>query len=219
MDKLIITVAGDSRTSYPQNHLCPTQEDIPGVRAAVHRRRQGGRRDRAHPRAAHARGIDPGRRQAGLAHPSRRLEAAARRDHEQGRSDHAVRRRLRAHRGEDQADEARPRHDGGRLQRARRIFPARPAVSAQAHDGDPSGRGADRLRQGRRGAQGQARMRVLPDRRVLASRIRAQAGLPEGRPTSRCSSAGPAAPGRRRPSARCSSSSTTCRRTASGTSA
>ena len=31
MDKLIITVAGDSRTSYPHNHLCPTQEDIPGV--------------------------------------------------------------------------------------------------------------------------------------------------------------------------------------------
>jgi 3-keto-5-aminohexanoate cleavage enzyme len=33
MDKLIITVAGDSRTSYPQNHLCPPQEDIPGVAA------------------------------------------------------------------------------------------------------------------------------------------------------------------------------------------
>ena len=31
MEKLIITVAGDSRTSYPHNHLCPTQEDIPGV--------------------------------------------------------------------------------------------------------------------------------------------------------------------------------------------
>src|SRR5262245_47780914 len=28
MDKLIITVAGDSRTSYPHNHLCPPQEDI-----------------------------------------------------------------------------------------------------------------------------------------------------------------------------------------------
>src|SRR5215470_14796364 len=33
MDKLIITVAGDSRTSYPQNHLCPPQEDIAGVAA------------------------------------------------------------------------------------------------------------------------------------------------------------------------------------------
>ena len=31
MEKLIITVAGDSRTSYPHNHLCPPQEDIPGV--------------------------------------------------------------------------------------------------------------------------------------------------------------------------------------------
>lgn len=31
MDKLIITVACDSRTSYPQNHLCPPQEDIAGV--------------------------------------------------------------------------------------------------------------------------------------------------------------------------------------------
>jgi 3-keto-5-aminohexanoate cleavage enzyme len=31
MEKLIITVACDSRTSYPHNHLCPTQEDIPGV--------------------------------------------------------------------------------------------------------------------------------------------------------------------------------------------
>src|SRR5215475_12110798 len=31
MDKLIITVACDSRTSYPHNHLCPPQEDIPGV--------------------------------------------------------------------------------------------------------------------------------------------------------------------------------------------
>lgn len=31
MDKLIITVAGDSRTSYPHNPLCPPQEDIAGV--------------------------------------------------------------------------------------------------------------------------------------------------------------------------------------------
>ena len=31
MEKLIITVACDSRTSYPHNHLCPSQEDIPGV--------------------------------------------------------------------------------------------------------------------------------------------------------------------------------------------
>ena len=27
MEKLIITVACDSRTSYPHNHLCPPQED------------------------------------------------------------------------------------------------------------------------------------------------------------------------------------------------
>jgi 3-keto-5-aminohexanoate cleavage enzyme len=31
MEKLIITVACDSRTSYPINHLCPPQEDIDGV--------------------------------------------------------------------------------------------------------------------------------------------------------------------------------------------
>src|SRR5262249_13156275 len=31
MEKLIITVACDSRTSYPHNPLCPVQEDIPGV--------------------------------------------------------------------------------------------------------------------------------------------------------------------------------------------
>jgi 3-keto-5-aminohexanoate cleavage enzyme len=31
MDKLIITVACDSRTSYPINHYCPPQEDIAGV--------------------------------------------------------------------------------------------------------------------------------------------------------------------------------------------
>src|SRR4029453_3416870 len=31
MEKLIITVAGDSRTSYPHNNLCPPQEDIAGV--------------------------------------------------------------------------------------------------------------------------------------------------------------------------------------------
>jgi len=31
MDKLIITVACDSRTSYPINHLCPPQEDIAAV--------------------------------------------------------------------------------------------------------------------------------------------------------------------------------------------
>jgi len=31
MEKLIITIACDSRTSYPINHLCPPQEDIPGV--------------------------------------------------------------------------------------------------------------------------------------------------------------------------------------------
>ena len=28
MEKLIITVAADSRTSYPHNNLCPPQEDI-----------------------------------------------------------------------------------------------------------------------------------------------------------------------------------------------
>jgi 3-keto-5-aminohexanoate cleavage enzyme len=31
MEKLIITVACDSRTSYPGNHLCPPQEDIDAV--------------------------------------------------------------------------------------------------------------------------------------------------------------------------------------------
>ena len=31
MEKLIITVACDSRTSYPINHYCPPQEDIDGV--------------------------------------------------------------------------------------------------------------------------------------------------------------------------------------------
>src|ERR1700750_473359 len=31
MEKLIITVAGDSRTSYPHNNFCPPQEDIAGV--------------------------------------------------------------------------------------------------------------------------------------------------------------------------------------------
>ena len=31
MDKLIITVAGDSRTSYPNNPFCPPQEDIEAV--------------------------------------------------------------------------------------------------------------------------------------------------------------------------------------------
>ena len=31
MEKLIITVACDSRTSYPHNPLCPPQEDVPGV--------------------------------------------------------------------------------------------------------------------------------------------------------------------------------------------
>ena len=31
MEKLIITVACDSRTSYPINHHCPPQEDIDGV--------------------------------------------------------------------------------------------------------------------------------------------------------------------------------------------
>ena len=31
MEKLIITVACDSRTSYPINYLCPPQEDIEGV--------------------------------------------------------------------------------------------------------------------------------------------------------------------------------------------
>ena len=179
MEKLIITVAGNSRTSYPHNNFCPTQEDIPGVHAAVRRCGEGRRRDRAHPRTAHAGRIDPGRRQDGLEDPSRRLEEAARHDHEQGRSDHAVRRGVGAHRGEDRADEARPRHDGGRLQRPRRIFPAGADLAAEADDGDPSGRGADRLCQGRRGAQGQARMRVLPDRRVLASRFRAQGRLPE----------------------------------------
>lgn len=31
LDKLIITIAGDSRTSYPHNNLCPPQQDIPAV--------------------------------------------------------------------------------------------------------------------------------------------------------------------------------------------
>ena len=111
-------------------HLLPAQQPLPaagghpGVRAAIRRRGEGRRRDRAHPRPPHAGRNDPGRRQDGVEHPSRRLEEAAPHDHEQGRSDHAVRRGLGAHRGEDRADEARPRHDGGRVQRPRRILPA-----------------------------------------------------------------------------------------------
>jgi hypothetical protein len=31
MEKLIVTVACDSRASYPINHLCPPPEDIAGV--------------------------------------------------------------------------------------------------------------------------------------------------------------------------------------------
>ena len=67
MEKLIITVAGDSRTSYPHNNLCPPQEDIAGCAQQYVDAVQGRRRDRAHPRPPHAGRIDPGRRQDGVA--------------------------------------------------------------------------------------------------------------------------------------------------------
>ena len=218
MEKLIITVAGDSRTSYPaQQPIARTQEDIARLRAAIRRCRQG----RA-PRSAHIHGRRTleesiaGRRQDGvdvsIMPTGRRCTDMIT---EQGRSRScstawpppASRRRSKLMKlGPDMMAVAFNAHD--------EYFQPVPSLAAQANDGDPSGRGTDRLCQGRRGAQGQARMRVLPDRRVLASRFRAQGRLPEeARPTSRCSSAGRAAPGCRRPSAPCSSSSTTCRPT------
>ena len=91
MEKLIITVACDSRTSYPHNHLCPPQEDIPGVaQQYIDAVNAGAAIAHIHGRRT-LEEIDPGRRPPGVAHPSRRLEAPAGRDHEQGRPDHAVR--------------------------------------------------------------------------------------------------------------------------------
>ena len=54
MEKLIITVACDSRTSYPINHLCPPQEDIEGVARQYIDGIKRRRRHRAHPRHSHA---------------------------------------------------------------------------------------------------------------------------------------------------------------------
>ena len=44
MDKLIITAACDSRTSYPHNPLCPPQEDVAGVTNRFMCREVGARR-------------------------------------------------------------------------------------------------------------------------------------------------------------------------------
>ena len=181
MEKLIITVACDSRTSYPINHYCPPQEDIDGV---AQQYLDGIKAGAA---IAHIHGIRTLEEtmqadgKPGVAHESGGLEATQRSD-PVAEADPVMQFGVASarHRGEGQAHGAPPGHDGGRVQRPRRIFQSRSAIPAQAHDGDPSGRGIARLCQGRRRAQSEARSRMLPHRRVLESRIRPQARLSEG---------------------------------------
>ena len=117
MEKLIITVACDSRTSYPINHYCPPQEDIDGVAQQYIDGIKAGAA------IAHIHGIRTleesmqadGKQVSRIDHDGwKRLQEAILR---QDRSGDAVRRRQRAARGEGQADDAPPRHDGGRVQR------------------------------------------------------------------------------------------------------
>ena len=64
MEKLIITVAGDSRTSYPAQQPVPAAGGHRRLRAAIRRCGEGRRRHLAHPRTADAGRNDPVRRPA-----------------------------------------------------------------------------------------------------------------------------------------------------------
>ena len=124
MEKLIITVAGDSRTSYPHNNLCPTQEDIAAcTQQYVDAVKAGAAISHIHGRRTLEESIQADGKMVSRIHHAdwKKLHHMIT---DKVDTDHAVRRGVGAHRGEDRADEARPRHDGGRLQRPRRIFPA-----------------------------------------------------------------------------------------------
>jgi 3-keto-5-aminohexanoate cleavage enzyme len=114
MEKLIITVACDSRTSYPINHYCPPQEDIEGVAQQ------------------YLDGIKAGAAIAHI-HGIRTLEETMQADGRQvSRMNQEGWKRL-----------------NDAIMSKRRVLQSRPAVSAQAHDGDPSGGGTPQLRKGR----------------------------------------------------------------------
>ncbi len=124
MEKLIITVAGDSRTSYPHNNLCPPQEDIAAcAQQYVDAAKAGAAISHIHGRRTLEESIQADGKMVSRIHHAdwRTLHHMIT---DKVDTDHAVRRGVGAHRGEDRADEARPRHDGGRVQRPRRIFPA-----------------------------------------------------------------------------------------------
>ena len=179
-----------------------------------HQRR---RRDRAHPRHSHARRDDAGRRPPGLAHESGRLEAAKRCDPVQqqpvmqfGVASARIEEKVKLMGlGPDMMAVAFNAHDEyfnpDPQFPPKRMMAIHPVEELLAY-----AKAAER-------AQGEARSRMLPHRRVLEPRIHPQAGLPRRTPTRRCSSAGRAALGRRRPRRHSSTWSTTCRRTAFGT--
>ena len=81
MEKLIITVAGDSRTSYPHNNLCPPQEDIAAcAQQYVDAVKAGAAIAHIHGRRTLEETIQSDGKH-GVAHPSRRLADAAPHDH------------------------------------------------------------------------------------------------------------------------------------------
>ncbi len=179
MDNLIITVACNSRTSYPINHYCPPQEDIAGVAQQY---------------------IDGIKAGAAIAHIHgiRTLEESLQADGKQvSRIDHDGWKRLQ----EAILAKTDPVMQFGvasaRLEEKVKLMTLHPdmmAVAFNAHDEyfnpDPQfppkrmmaihpveellgyAKAAEQ-------SQGQARSRMFPYRRVLASRIRAQAGLSE----------------------------------------
>ena len=179
MEKLIITVAGDSRTSYPHNNLCPPQEDIAAcAQQYVDAAKAGAAISHIHGRRTLEETI-----QADGKMVSRIHHADWKKLHhmitdkvdtimQYGVASARIEEKIELMKlGPDMMAVAFNAHD--------EYFQPVPTLAAEAHDGDPPGRGADRLCQGRRGAQRQAGMRMLPDRRVLASRFRPQGRLPE----------------------------------------
>ncbi len=193
MEKLIITVACDSRTSYPHNHLCPSQEDIPGVAQQY---------------------IDAVNAGAAIAHihGRRTLEETIQADGRQvSRIHHDDWKRLQ----DAIMNKVDPIMQFGvasaRIEEKIKLMELGPdmmAVCFNAHDEyfqpEPS-------------LPPKRMMAIHPVEELMAYAKAAEEHTSGRTPTPRYSSAGPAAPGRRRPRALCSSWSIIFRKIASGT--
>jgi 3-keto-5-aminohexanoate cleavage enzyme len=205
MEKLIITVACDSRTSYPHNHLCPPQEDIAGVaQQYVDAVSAGAAIAHIHGRRTLEETIQADGRQVSRIHHDdwKRLQDAI-----MNKVDPIMQFGVASARIEEKI-------------KLMELGPDMMAVCFNAHDEyfqpEPS-LPPKRMMAIHPVEELMAYAKASPPARSGISSSCASKAICATRPTPRCSSAGRAAPGRRRPSARCSSWWIICRRTASGT--